>query len=424
MASSRIEELPDDFDTSIDLNKPPVDTPLEQLLANGTNPKPAASRNGSTTANKPTANVESDKPVTFHETFKDMGKTPLFMDQLDVQDPDAEENIELEAMRALQYEGTKLEIAQGFKDQGNEMAKAKSWKDAREFYTKAIAVLLGKVDIGVPPEPIQQTEDEKAAEAKQEQSLLETCYVNRSLCQLEIGNYRSTTLDCAAALKLNPRNVKAFYRSASALFKIEKIDEASDACTRGLDIEPTNAALKTLAGQIERKRAAQADLLAKEQKEKESKQRQRIALVSALKARNIGMRGSQKPPDLDDAEVHLTPDPESPKSSLVFPAIFLYPMHAQSDFVKKFGELETISDHLQYIFPLPWDEEGLYRLSGIDCFMDTITGGLVKVGKKLSLLKLLSNGKTEVLDGLVKIHVIPTSLAPKWIEEMKARKKG
>ena len=424
MVSSRIEELPDDFDASVDLNKPPVDAPLEQLLANGTNLTSAASQNGSTTANEPIANVESDQPVTFQDAFKDMGKTPLFMDQLDVQDQDAEENVELEAMRALQYEGTKLEIAQGFKDQGNEVARAKSWKDGREFYTKAIAVLLGKVDIGVPPEPIQQTEEQKAEEAKQEQSLLETCYVNRSLCQLEIGNYRSTTLDCAAALKLNPRNVKAFYRSASALFKIEKIDEARDACTRGLEIEPTNAALKTLSGQIERKSTAQAEMLAKKQKEKESKQRQRIALISALKARNIQMRGSQKPPDLDDAEVHLTPDPESPKSSLVFPAILLYPTHAQSDFVKKFGELETISDHLQYIFPLPWDEEGLYKLSGVDCFMDTITGGLVKVGKKLSLLKLLSNGKTEVLDGLVKIHIVPTSLAPKWIEEMKARKKG
>ena len=427
MASSRGEELPDDFDESLDLNKAPIDSSLEQVLAEHTSSASSTDHQYSPTRpspGPPTANVDAKDgvPSTFEASLKEMSKTPIFMDQLDVQDADAEENVALEAMRALQYEGTKLEVGQGFKDQGNEMAQSKRWKDAREFYTKAIAVLLGKVDMGTPLEPIQQTAEEKADESRHERSLLETCYVNRALCQLEIGNYRSTTMDCAAALKINPKNVKAFYRSASALFKLDKIEEASDACSRGLEIEPANLALKKLSEQIDRKRVARAEQLAKVQKAKAAKQRRRIALVAALKARNIQMKGSPQPPELDDAEVHLEPDPESPKSSLVFPAIFLYPMHAESDFVKKFHELETIADHLNYIFPLPWDQEGLYTLNGVECFMDTITGGLIKVGKKLSLLKLLSNGKTEIMDGLVKIHVVPTSLAPKWIEEMKTRK--
>src|SRR4051794_23428355 len=44
----------------------------------------------------------------------------------------------------------------------------------------------------------------------------------------QTGNYRSCTLDCAATLKLNPKNVKAFYRSSMALLKLDKADEAED----------------------------------------------------------------------------------------------------------------------------------------------------------------------------------------------------
>lgn len=400
MASSRVEELPDDFDESLDLSKTP-------------------STNASSATPQPPAGGTS-----IDQVLKEFSKTPLFMDQLDVEDADVEQNALFEAMRSLQYEGSKLEVAQNLKEQGNEQAKLKRWKDGREFYTKAIAVLLGKVELSLDPDAPPQPEGEKIGEAEKETSLLETCFVNRALCQLEIGNYRSTTLDCAAALQINPANVKAYYRSATALLKVNKLEEAEDACNRGLKIEPHNSALKKLQDQLVSKRANSVEARAAKQKEIETKKRQQFILTAALKARNIAMRGSQAPPDLDDAAVHLEPDPESPESSLVFPAIFLYPMHAQSDFVKNFGELQSIADHLSYIFPLPWDTEGLYKPSSVECFMDTTTGGLIKVGKKLSLLKLLSNGKTEVVDGLVKIHVVPASLAPKWVEEMKTRKKS
>lgn len=238
------------------------------------------------------------------------------------------------------------------------------------------------------------------------------------------GNFRATAQDCAAALKINPANVKAYYRSASALLKVNKVEEAEDACDRGLKIDPPNSALKKLREQITVKVEADTKLREKKAKEAAAIKKRQFLLSAALKARNITMKGSEKPPDLEDAAVHLHPDPDSPESSLVFPAILLYPMHAQSDFIKEFGELDTLADHLSYIFPLPWDEEGLYKLSGVECYMDTTSGGMIKAGKKLSLLKLLSSGKTEIVDGLVRIHVVPTSLAPKWIEQMKARKKS
>ena len=47
---------------------------------------------------------------------------------------------------------------------------------------------------------------------------------------------------------------------------------------------------------------------------------------------------------------------------------------------------------------------------------------MIKVGKKLSLLEVLANGKTIVMDGLVSIHVVPSKLSRRWIEEVKTKK--
>ena len=49
---------------------------------------------------------------------------------------------------------------------------------------------------------------------------------------------------------------------------------------------------------------------------------------------------------------------------------------------------------------------------------------MIKVGKKASLLQALAGGKTEIVDGLVKIHVVPNSLTPKFVEEVKKRKEA
>jgi hypothetical protein len=91
------------------------------------------------------------------------------------------ENAELDAIRALQYEGTKVEIAQGFKEQGNEMAKARMWSDAKEFYTKGIAVLTDKTK-----DKWERSEDVEL-EAKKERELQEQTYTNRALCHLELS---------------------------------------------------------------------------------------------------------------------------------------------------------------------------------------------------------------------------------------------
>ena len=73
------------------------------------------------------------------------------------------------------------------------------------------------------------------------------------------------------------------------------------------------------------------------------------------------------------------------------------------------------------MFPLPWDEKHEYNLGSVECFMETSVGGMVKVGKKVTLGKILGTDGIEVVDGLVRINVLPKERTSTWIEEMKAR---
>lgn len=63
----------------------------------------------------------------------------------------------------------------------------------------------------------------------------------------------------------------------------------------------------------------------------------------------------------------------------------------------------------------------MYTIPNVEAYAETGEGGLVKYGKKVPLLKLLSGSKIEVLDGIVKINVVPKARASEWIEKVKKR---
>lgn len=209
-----------------------------------------------------------------------------------------------------------------------------------------------------------------------------------------------------------------------ALLKLDKVAEAEDAASRGLAMDPENKSLQIAAQKIAERKAQVERIATKRRAEEELARKQNLVLSTALRARQIRTRKTDQPPEMEDAKIRLVPDSLSPESSVEFPAVLLYPMDAQSDFVKGFSELHSIADHLDYIFPLPWDVKKEYTLNNVECFMQTVNGGLIKAGKKVPLLQILSGGKVEVVDELVRIFVVPLSKTGAFIAEMKARKEG
>ncbi len=100
-----------------------------------------------------------------------------------------DENVELEAIRALKYEGTPAEVALGLKENGNELVKVKRWKDAKDLYTQALGVLHKSqhepTTAATSPNP--QGANLEQANTQQEKSIQEACYINRALCNLELS---------------------------------------------------------------------------------------------------------------------------------------------------------------------------------------------------------------------------------------------
>lgn len=441
----KIEELPDDFDESLNLNPPlppPSDLPngpgptgvpsLESLIHNATQSKssPAAAEpsDGTASAPKPPAMTET-MSKTADELLAELNRTPLFMTSLDDTDGQGGENAALEGLKALAYEGTKAEVAGNFREQGNECARMKQWFDAREFYNKALAVLRGPArpqdNVDDDDEPDMNLGDDQELdpeeEARKERQIEEASLVNRALCNLEMKNYRSCIQDCKATLLVNPSNVKAWYRSATACLALDKIAEAEDSCERGLAIDAKNASLKTLKTKIAA-RKKHLEETERKRKERETKKRnEENALQLALRARNIKTRSTGADPDTGDAKIALA-EPLDPSSVLSFPLILLYPLHAQSDFIQACAETDSLGQHLEYILPVPWDEAGEYTHAGTECYLETSSGGLIKAGKKVPLGKLLAGGTVEIVDGLVKVNVVPKARAQEWIAEFKKRK--
>ena len=236
-------------------------------------------------------------------------------------------------------------------------------------------------------------------------------------------NYRSCNLDCASTLKLNPRSVKAWYRSSSACLALDKIPEAEDASVRGLEVEPNSSALKDLQMKILKRKGHLEELERKKREREEREKAEEMSLKLALRSRSYQARTTDKAPNMEDAAMKLA-NPLDSSSALSVPVVLLYPLHAQSDFIKAFEESQSLSQHLEYIFeePLPWDERREYSQDNVECYMETIAGGLIKAGKKLPLSKILSSGKVEIVDGLVRVYVVPKARAQEWIEDFKAKR--
>ncbi|CAO3627502.1 unnamed protein product [Cunninghamella echinulata] len=342
---------------------------------------------------------ERHKPeggINLDNLEEELNKIPLFMSDL----PE-EENDTLAALQALAYDGTPEEIAENFKNQGNNCFKAGKAKypDAITFYTRAI--------------------DTDCSDKK----LIEACYANRAACNLELGNYGKVLKDCAKCLELNPANVKALYRSARGLFQLDRNVEAYDCCEHALNADPDNTAVKQLQIKIKQRQ----DFLEKKQREKEEKElkerKQKEQLDHALKKRKIKMITNDK--SIKEA---ATPTYDEETDSLSWPVFFLYPEYKESDYIQQFNEYNTFQDHLDIMLeqPAPWDQHHIYTPKNVQVYFENNQGlhpTLIKIGNKLPLSKILSLDQYVVTNGIPSFIILPKSGAFKdeFLEKYKKK---
>lgn len=338
----------------------------------------------------------SDKSVD--DVMEELNRSPFFMTKLDESDGSGGQNMELEALKALAYDGEPQEIAENFKNQGNGQFKIKQYKAAIEYYNKGIAIDL---------------DDPK---------IMSSLYLNRAACNLELKNYRKCINDCIDGLRYDPKNVKAYYRMAKAFFTIEKLDEALSALEFSLGLDPSNLASKALLTKIQQKKHELETIAAKKDAERLHKEILQDKLKTAIKGRNYLIINTPRPAELLDGAKLSLEDPEDIESQLIFPAMIMYPTTDEFDFVASISELTTPWELMELVLQRPqeWFEDPKHENftpKRLDAYMETESGGLIKVGKKASLHKALSTPQPKIplFDNALRIYLVPRIDAEKWL---------
>lgn len=336
------------------------------------------------------------------DIMDDINRLPFFMNDLDTTDGNGGENVQLEALRALAYDGEPDEVATNFKNQGNDCFKAKQYKNAAEFYSQGLDVDC-KVD-----------------------SINVALYINRAACNLELKNYRKCIEDCKRALAIDEKNVKACYRAGRAFFMVERYDEAEQILRYGLQIDAENKPILDTLTALQKKRD-EIERVKKQREEAlhEKKLEERL-LDAAIKLRNIEIIKSSHPTELlEHAKLKLE-DPKDQESQLIFPAMVIYPTIDEFDFVAEISEFSTPLEILEIVLDRPqsWFEDPKrknFTLKSLECYMETVSGGLVKVGKKAAVNGALMGDKAKcpLFDNSLRLFVVPKQDASNWIKTWK-----
>ncbi|KAH8928160.1 hypothetical protein BT69DRAFT_1346846 [Atractiella rhizophila] len=351
------------------------------------------------------------------DVFKDWDKVPLFMQslpsELDSSRNDGEnengvgkDNVALEALQSLMYEGTPEETAQSLKETANEYFRGKEYRKALSFYEQALRE-LGK---------------DLSLETKR------TLWANKAACNLELQNYGSTLRDCA--LIMAPPSVedsttlKALYRSSVALFKLEKFEESLDCIERWMQLNSrigggsANPLIKKLRADVEGQWQKKLDYVESVERKRREDEESKVVLLKELKSRRLLL-----PKNFDPSFISCPSDVPPPSYSpteggISYPVFLLSPFSTPPtrDLIVSFSEQATFAD------ALPQD---VLEQCGI--FAVTRKGRILKMGKKIVLAKLIDGcWKDAEKDGLelkdgwcLEFYLIQKGREKEWSEEMR-----
>eukprot|EP00041_Stephanoeca_diplocostata_P012980 m.220876 g.220876 ORF g.220876 m.220876 type:complete len:445 (-) comp19172_c1_seq7:294-1628(-) len=331
---------------------------------------------------------------------EEIEQIPLFMTKPPTQEQ-IDNNPDLQALQGIiEEDSTPISRATYCKDHANSIFSAAKKSTAiaklkRIEYNKAIDLY-----------------DEGLKERDNIPKKLESILLsNKAAVNLALGNNRKVINDCTLAKELDPDNIKAYWRAATANKKLELYTEVISWCDEGLRVDPTNKTLsaerqaavkiKAAADKKERQRAAQ--IRKKEKKDAE--------LLDAFKARGIRfqksieveMEVSRKGIAAAGGEVYVDSD-----KLLHWPVAFLYPEHQQTDFIKDYNEAHPFNLHLENMFAptetIPWDAENKYKAGNLSLYFETQPSAaykkttLVKIDTRLSVHDALRDKRYTVVD--------------------------
>ena len=275
---------------------------------------------------------------------EEMANHPFFKKQF----ADGEELSPLmQGLQDLKYspdENSPEDLAKNYKEDGNFNFKCKKYRFAVASYTEGLK--------------------HKCSDNELNTQLL----TNRAAAQYHIGNYRSSLMDCQAAIKLTPGHMKAILRGANCHNKMKHYAECRNWCDVGLEIDSTHQELLRLRqDSVQMLKTIERNDRKRMMEEKRKKIEENI-LLDLIKQRGIVIANSKGSSGLSLSDVEPCHPAAVQKrvhvrdNLLVWPVLFLYPEFGETDFIEEFNENDAFGDHIEAMFGAgverpPWDRE-------------------------------------------------------------------
>merc|ERR1712187_1106069 len=121
----------------------------------------------------------------------------------------------------------KLNAADRFRQEGNEAFRKHNYGLAAVHYRKALL-------------QFDYTFAEGEEEEKRHDNLKLSCLLNLAACKAQQEEWDDVLTNCRLALEINPRSVKAYYRTGLAHLARDHFELAKDALMSAYEIEPQN----------------------------------------------------------------------------------------------------------------------------------------------------------------------------------------
>jgi hypothetical protein len=285
-----------------------------------------------------------------------------------------------EAFRALREEDkTQVELAELYKEEGNQWVKKGTKKDYNEAYTRYTHALtfMDKAD-QARADGTEATSD-STADLKMIRSQILS---NRALASLNIANYGSCCRDCDAAIVLWFENIKAHYRKCKALLMLKKYTECIAACNVALTVDASNKDLVKFRLQSE------TELQSRIKSKEDSLQRTLAELttkwsavweIAATVRVSLGypLYAMPEPREMRDLWVQVDTAPGESESTVRWPVLLQYPQYGTYDVLSAAGVEDMLVDHLAMAFPekedaeqrIEWDTEDEYHVSNLAVYV-------------------------------------------------------
>jgi tetratricopeptide (TPR) repeat protein len=160
------------------------------------------------------------------------------------EEKDARANSHSQMQRQRQQLKQQIDLATSFKEEGNSKVAEQHYREAKDFYSKAIAILTKlqqqKLDVSlslessvtVPSVTPSPSYDNSETHCRQ---LFATIYSNRALCCLKLNQACLCVEDCRAAVQLDPTYAKVYLRGSKAFMELGKFRDACEFLMIGIE---------------------------------------------------------------------------------------------------------------------------------------------------------------------------------------------